>query len=319
MLKVYESQDEKLVELENIGVKGSWICLINPTQEEKEKVSLETGVPLDFLEYPLDEEESSRIEFGEKEILIIIKIPVVRGEAYDTVPLGIIITEDLVITVCLENNMITEELGLSRVKGFYTFKKTRFLLHILYHTSTLYLRYLRQIDKKSEVIRLKLQRSTRNEELIQLLDLGKSLVYFTTSLRSNEIVMEKLLKSYLLKEPDLEKQASLIKMYEEDKELLEEVITENKQAIEMGDIYTSILNSTMDAFASVISNNLNIVMKFLTAVTIVLMIPTAVASFYGMNVSLPGQHSPHAFGGILAVSALLSLITVMIFRKKHMF
>ena len=146
------------------------------------------------------------------------------------------------------------------------------------------------------------------------------MVYFTTSLRANEIVMEKLLKSHLTKDSELaEVHPHLIKMYEEDEELLEDVITENKQAIEMGEIYAQILSNTMDAFASVISNNLNIVMKFLTSVTIVLMIPTMLASFYGMNVRLPFQQTPFTFMGIIVVSVVLSLIIVMAFRKRHMF
>ncbi len=315
--KTFLSQNERLDEVDALRQKGSWVYLVNPTREERERVSQAAGIPQDFLEYPLDEEESSRIEFSDEGILVIIKIPVTRGEAYDTIPLGIIITDDLILTVCLEDGMLLQELG--RIRGFYTFKRTRFLLHTLYVTSMLYLRYLRQIDRRSETIRCELQRSTRNEELIRLLDLGKSLVYFTTSLKANQIVMEKLLRSHLLLEPGLEVQTRFIKMYEEDRELLEDVITENKQAIEMGDIYTTILNSTMDAFASVISNNLNIVMKFLTVFTIVLAIPTMVASFYGMNVPLPGQDSPLAFIGILASSGLLAFLGVMFLRKKGMF
>jgi len=316
VLKVYVSTEAGLAEQSTVTLrKGSWINLVAPTQEEKEQISRDVGIPLDFLEYPLDEEEIPRIEFDDHGVLVIIRVPVVRGAAYDTLSLGVIITEDVVITVCLEDNPVITELLSGKVRGFYTFKRTRFLLQILFNASTLYLRYLRQIDRKSENIRARLEYSTRNRELIDLLDLGKSLVYFTTSLRSNQIVMEKLMRSYLIVSDD---QGKLIKMYEEDRELLEDVITENKQAIEMGEIYTSILNSTMDAFASVISNNLNIVMKFLTVVTIVLMVPTTVASFYGMNVPLPGQHSPHAFVIALIVSALISLTVVVTFRWRRM-
>lgn len=316
MLKIYQSTDRGLITLDALPIKGSWLHLVNPSSEERERVSQATGVPLDFLEYPLDEEEIPRIEFSDTCVLVIIKIPVVHGTVYDCIPLGIIVSDELVTTVCLEENAVTEELCSGQVKGFYTFKRTRFLLYVLYKAAVLYLRYLRQIDKKSEEIRAKLRRSTGNEEVISLLDLGKSLVYFTTSLRSNGIVMEKLLKSYLGQGAEPSEQTRFLKMYAEDMELLEDVITENKQAIEMGDVYTSILNTTMD---SLISNNLNIVMKFLTAVTIILMIPTMVASFYGMNVPLPGQHSPHAFAGTLIVSAALTLLTVFIFRQRHMF
>jgi magnesium transporter len=320
MFKVYKSIDDMLFESDVLGEKGSWVNLINPTKEEMQLVARQIGLPLDFLEYPLDEEESPRIEAEEGCVMIIIRVPVIRGDVYDAIPLGIIITENVIITVCLEITVILDEFSPSRTKGFYTFKKTRFLLQIFYKTALNYLRYLRQIDKRSEEIQQRLHRSTKNEELINLLSLGKSLVYFTTSLRANEIVMEKLLKSHLIKDSELaEVHPQLIKMYEEDEELLEDVITENKQAIEMGEIYAQILNNTMDAFASVISNNLNIVMKFLTSVTIVLMIPTMLASFYGMNVRLPYQQTPFAFMGIVIVSIILSLIIVMAFRKRHMF
>ena len=320
MLQIYKSVGETLTETGLLGEKGSWVNMVNPTREETVEVAQKIGIPQDFLEYPLDEEETSRIEVEEGCVLVIIRVPVIRGDVYDTLPLGIVITENVIITICLENIAILNEFCAFRMKGFYTFKKTRFLLQILYKAALYYLRYLRQIDKRSEEIQQKLHRSMRNEEVIKLLSLEKSLVYFTTSLRANEIVMEKLLKSHLAKDPEpLPVDARLIKMYEEDEDLLEDVITENKQAIEMSDIYAQILSSTMDAYASVISNNLNMVMKFLTAVTIVLMIPTMLASFYGMNVSLPFQHSPAAFAGIVVLSLVFSLAVVLVFRKRNMF
>jgi len=320
MLKVYKSVGETLVETGVLSEKGNWINLVNPTREEIQQVALQIGLPLDFLEYPLDEEETSRIEVEEGCVLIIIRVPIIRDDLYDTIPLGIIVTENIIVTVCLENIAILSDFYSSRMKGFYTFKKTRFLLQILYKTALHYLRHLRQIDKRSEEIQQRLHRSTRNEELIKLLSLEKSLVYFTTSLRANGIVMDKLLKFHLAKDPEpLEVDARLIKMYEEDEDLLEDVITENKQALEMSEIYAQILSSTMDAYASVISNNLNMIMKFLTSVTIVLMIPTMLASFYGMNVDLPFQGSAGAFAGIVVVSIVLSLVIVLIFRKRNMF
>jgi magnesium transporter len=324
MLKAYRSVGEALVETGVLSEKGNWLNLVNPTREEIRQVALQVALPLDFLEYPLDEEETSRIEVEEGCVLIIIRVPIIRDDFYDTIPLGIIVTENILVTVCLENIIVLSEFYSSRMKGFYTFKKTRFLLQILYKTALHYLRYLRQIDKRSEEIQQKLHRSTRNEELIKLLSMEKSLVYFTTSLRANGIVMDKLLKFHLAKDlakdlEPLEVDARLIKMYEEDEDLLEDVITENKQALEMSEIYAQILSSTMDAYASVISNNLNMIMKFLTSVTIVLMIPTMLASFYGMNVNLPFQHSLWAFAGIVVVSLVLSLVIVLIFRKRNMF
>jgi len=196
------------------------------------------------------------------------------------------------------------------VRDFHTYMKTRFILQILYKNASLYLQYLRIIDKKSGVVEEKLHKSTKNRELIELLQLEKSLVYFTTSLRSNEMVLEKLMRN------------EKIKKYPEDTELLEDVIVENKQAIEMANIYSGILSGTMDAFASVISNNLNIVMKFLATITIVMSIPTMVASFYGMNVNsigMPFADNPHGFIIVLGLTLALTLIVAWIFSKKDLF
>ncbi len=224
--------------------------------------------------------------------------------------MAIITTRDVLITVCLEETPILSAFMDGRVRDFHTFMKTRFILQILYKNATQYLQYLRIIDKKSEVIENKLHQAQKNEELIELLELQKSLVYFTTSLRSNEVVLERLLK--------LDK----IKKYPEDTDLLEDVIIENKQAMEMTSIYNGILSGTMDTFASVISNNLNIVMKFLATVTIVLSIPTMVASFYGMNVlpkGMPFADSPYGFWIVLGFAVALSLIVAYIFNKKDLF
>ncbi|MHB1421124.1 MAG: magnesium transporter CorA family protein [Bacillota bacterium] len=320
MINVYKSAGEELLPVERLGDKGSWINLVAPSDEELLQVSNILKVSIDLLRYPLDEEETSRIEFDEGQVLIIIKVPVIKGSTYDTIPLGIILLEETFITICLEKHELLEEFFSSKPRSFYTYKKTRFLLQILFKTAIQYLKYLRQIDKVSGDIEQQLHMSTRNEELIKLLNLQKSLVYFTTSLKSNQIVLDKLLRYSFSKDSRFQNQNySILKMYEEDEDLLEDVITENKQAIEMGDIYTSILSNTMDAFASVISNNLNIVMKFLTSITIVLSIPVIVASLYGMNVHLPFERSPFAFTGILIVSMMLSLLTALLFVKRKMF
>lgn len=195
-----------------------------------------------------------------------------------------------------------------RVREFYTFKKTRFVFQILYRNAVSYLRYLRIIDRKSDQIEEKLHISQKNSELIELLELEKSLVYFTTSLRSNEVVLEKLLRT------------EKVRKYPEDEDLLEDVIIENKQAIEMANIYSGILSGMMDAFASVISNNLNIVMKFLATVTIVLSIPTMIASFFGMNFdNIPLGHSPWGFFTIIVLTLLISGVVALLFRKKDLF
>ena len=212
------------------------------------------------------------------------------------------------ITVCLQDTPILEAYIKGRIRNFHTYMKTRFILQILYRNASLFLQYLRVIDKKSEVIERKLHQSQKNKELIELLELEKSLVYFTTSLRGNEMVLEKLLKS------------ERIKKYPDDEDLLEDVIVENKQAIEMAGIYSGILSGTMDAFASVISNNQNLVMKTLAAITIVMSIPNIIAGFFGMNVSdIPLSRMPYAFLIICVITLAIVGIAVYILKRKDMF
>lgn len=323
MLKVYRTVNDKLLELDassDVYEKGSWLCLISPTDEELQKVSEQTGIFHDLLKDPLDDEERPRIELEPGQILIIIKIPVTRradgSDYYDAIPLGIIVTKDYLVTVCLDDNPIFCEL--LRDSMLYTFKKTRFLLMVLIKTAALYLFYLRQLDKRSTELQQRLSHSMENQALLDILEIQKSLVYFTTSLRANGIVMEKLTRTQLIK-ADEAPASMLIKMYPEDEDLLEDAITENKQAMEMSTIYSSILTGAMDAYASIISNNQNMVMKFLTSVTIVLSLPTIVASIYGMNVALPFQHSPWAFMGIMAVTLGLSGLASYVLARWRLF
>ena len=227
---------------------------------------------------------------------------------YDTYPLAIIHTEKQLITVCLKNSKILTDFANEKVKSFYTFKKSRFTLQILNRISTYYLLYLRQIDKKSLMIEKRLHKSMKNRELIQLHSLEKSLVYFSTSLKANEITLEKMLK------------LELMQKYEEDKDVLEDVIIENKQAIEMTEIYSNILASTMDFFASVISNNLNIVMKVLASVTILMAIPTIMSGIYGMNISpLPFAENPHSFSIVMGMTFGICAVVAFVLYKKDMF
>ena len=209
------------------------------------------------------------------------------------------------MTICLKQIDLVQDFITGKVKTFYTFKKTRFILQLLYKNASYYLQYLRSIDKAGNRIEQELSKSMRNKELIQLLELEKSLVYFTTSLRANEMVLEKMMRM------------ENIKQYPEDKDLLEDVIIENKQAMEMASIYSSILSETRDAFASVISNNLNIVMKTLTSLTIILSIPTMIFSLFGMNVPLPFMHDPKALNYILLGCVVLIIMgSIVMFRKK---
>ena len=313
MIRIFKTEDGAMHEKEEMQ-PGCWIALTNPTASEIIDIADAYQIDPDHLKAPLDEEERSRIEVEEEYTLVLVDIPSIEERSgkdwFVTIPLAIIMTNDVLITVCLEETPVLTSFMDGRVRDFHTFMKTRFILQILYKNATQYLQYLRIIDKKSEVIERKLHQSQKNEELIELLELEKSLVYFTTSLRSNEVVLEKLLRT------------EKIKKYPEDTDLLEDVIVENKQAIEMAGIYSGILSGTMDAFASVISNNLNIVMKFLATVTIVMSITTMVASFYGMNVNsrgMPFANHPYGFVIVLGFALALSLLVAYIFNKKDLF
>ena len=313
MIKIFRTIDGHIHQL-NEASEGCWVVLANPTATEILETANKYHIDQDDLRAPLDEEERSRIEVEDNYTLILVDIPVIeeRNEKdwFGTVPLGIIISEDMIFTVCLEETPVLDAFMDGRVRNFFTYKKTRFILQILYRNASMYLHYLRIMDKKSEVMEQKLHGSPKNQEIIELLEMQKSLVYFTTSLRVNEVVLEKLLK------------VESIKKYPEDTDLLEDVITENKQAIEMAHVYTGILNSMMDTFSSVISNNVNGVMKFLTTITIVMAIPTMVFSAYGMNLNLSGipfSASHDGFLIVILISLALSLVVALICSKKDLF
>ena len=293
---------------------GCWIALTNPTATEIFEISEQFQIEVDDLRAPLVEEERSRIDVEDDYTLILVDVPMIEErndkDWYGTIPLGIIVTDKMIFTICLEDTQVLTRFMEGRVRNFFTYMKTRFILQILYRNASMYLRYLRIIDKKSEQVEEKLHLSPRNQELIELLELEKSLVYFTTSLRSNEAVLEKLIK------------VESIKKYPEDTELLEDVIIENTQAIEMANIYSGILRSMMDAFASVISNNLNDVMKILSVITIVMSIPTIIFSAYGMNLNaagMPFSGTQWGFLIVILISIALSVIAAIVLSKKKYF
>lgn len=310
MIRIFKTFEDGMRVLD-APEKDCWISLVKPTEEELNETAQRYGIDVDDLRAALDEEERSRIDAEDGYTLILVDIPSIENrngrDWYVTEPLGIVLTKEAIITVCLEDSPILSAMKLKRSREFHTHMKTRFVLQILYRNATLYLQYLRVIDKKSEEVERKLHDSTQNRELIELLELEKSLVYFTTSLRANEVVLEKLMK------------LDNVKKYPEDTDLLEDVIVENRQAIEMANIYSGILSGMMDAFASVISNNLNIVMKFLAVVTIVLSVPTMIFSAYGMNVNMNGMpfaNQPYGFALILLISILLSVIVAIYFIRR---
>jgi magnesium transporter len=311
MLEIFKTAETgELAKLEQFE-KGCWINLFAPTVEEIRRVETELNILPSFIRDPLDDEEKPHLDVEDDQVLIVVDIPYVYEEdgtqIYETMPMGIVITDDYIITVSFRKNDIIETIKRNRLKELFTYKHTRFTFQILFVASKEFLRYLRLIDKKTDDAERTLRKAMRNKELFMLLQLEKSLVFFTTSLKSNEMVMERLLRGKGLKK------------YEEDQDLLEDVIIENKQAIEMANIYSSILSSMMGTFASVISNNLNMVMKFLAAMTIVLSIPTLIASVWGMNVGVPWEGNIMGFVYVGAISAVLTGGAFFLLWKKDMF
>ncbi len=312
MLKMYNTDLETNVTTETKEFKkGNWINMVSPTEEEISKVCKNVKISEDFIKYALDYEEKARIDIEEDEhtILFIIDVPVIEKEngnkVYSTMPIGIIfVRDDYFITVSLTKNNIID--NLEKNKNVVTYKKSRLLLQIFYSNAERFLTLLKRLNKESEVAESVLKHSMKNKELLKLLSLKKSLVYFTTSLKSNEVVMEKTLRG------------NLIKLYEEDEDILDDAIIENKQAIEMSKIYSDILTGTLDAYASIISNNLNGVMQFLTSITIILAIPTMISSYWGMNVQVPLQNNPYGFVMIVMFSILVGIIATLWLKRKGM-
>lgn len=293
--------------------KGNWINMIAPTESEIKTTCEKVQIQEDFIRYALDSEEKARIDVEDEDntILFIVDVPIREKEGdnmiYSTMPIGIIfVRDDYFITVSLKQNPIIQDITKGKMKNIITYKKSRFLLQLLYANSSLYLTLLKKINKETEIAESVLKDSMKNKELLKLLSLEKSLVYFTTSLKSNEVVMEKTMRG------------KIIKLYEEDEDILEDAIIENKQAIEMAKIYSDILNGTMDAYASIISNNLNRVMKYLTSITIILAIPTMVASYWGMNVPVPLQDNSWGFPIIFLFSIIIAVIATLWLNKKDM-
>ncbi|WP_455598165.1 magnesium transporter CorA family protein [Cloacibacillus sp.] len=318
MLKITKTTESQLIELTPDRIEvGAWINLVRPSADELNVVEAITEAPQDFIRSALDPEESSRIEIEDNHILVLINVPINHDShvyEYDTIPLGIIITPDYIVTICQEYNDVIQNFSETRFRYFSTFKRTRLLFQILYRSAMLFLKDLRQMTHRSDQIEQDLRKSMKNEELFQLLDLQKGLTYYSMSLRSNKVVVERLLR--LCSNPQV---SHIIKFREEDEELLDDVHVEYDQAIEMAQIQTDVLAGMMDAFASVISNNLNIVMKFLASITIVMAIPTMVASFFGMNVPVPWEGDPMGFAIVSTVALGLTIVAIWALWKKRLF
>ncbi len=308
MLSIYKTTEQGLEKIEMIA-NGAWVNVVDPTPDEIEKL-VNWGMDMDYINYSLDQDEMPRLERDDDYTFILLRIPLHQPESdvpYMTVPIGIMILGNKIITVCRYDSDIFKVLANGKYRLLKTGKRYRLALYIFLETSARYLNLLREINRATELVEDKLQKSTRNREVLELLKYQKSLTYFATALRSNEVMMERVQRT------------QLFNYYEEDQDLLEDVLTENQQAIQMTTITTEILSSMMDAFASIISNNLNGVMKALAALTIVVSLPGTVAAFYGMNVVLPGESHPLAFLMVLAIAITLTSTTIFIFYKRDWF
>ena len=308
MLTIYKSSEQGVEQLESMA-NGTWVKAIDPTPEEVKKL-VDWGIDVDYINYSLDFDEMARMERDDDYTFILLRIPHSQPDAdvpFITIPLGIMIKGNTIVTICRYDKEIFKILANGKYRLLKTSKRYRFALYIFLETATRYLTHLREINRMTEVIEDQLQKSTRNREVLELLKYQKSLTYFATALRSNEVMMERIQRT------------QIFNYYEEDQDLLEDVLTENQQAIQMTSIATEILSGMMDAFASIISNNLNGVMKALAAITIIINVPAVVAAFYGMNVDLPGESHPLAFLTVIGISLALTALATFIFYKRDWF
>ncbi len=312
MISIFKTENSIIQELDNYE-SNIWIKMVSPSNEEASYISQRYGIDIDHVKAALDNDESARIEIEDDYTLILVDIPVNerRGEhnEYTTIPLGILLCEDAIITVCARETAILKPFTQKRMKDFSTKKRIRFLYQILYRNAVEYQVDLRKIDKKRTQIESHISEITEDTELIELHELESNLVYFATSLRSNGLILERLTRY------------TRIKQYPEDKELLEDVIIENKQAIEMTQIYRDIINGTRELMSTVINNRLNNVMKLLASITIVMAIPTIISGLYGMNVAtegIPLASSPWGFAIICGFTLLVCIIALIILRKRKM-
>ncbi|MBK9006224.1 MAG: magnesium transporter CorA family protein [Anaerolineae bacterium] len=309
MLTIYKTTEGGIEELKSME-NGAWVKAVDPTPEEIQQL-VQWGVDPDYINNSLDLDEMPRMERDDDYTFILIRIPHRQPESdipYTTIPLGIFIKGNMIVTICRYEKEMFQVLANRKYRLLKTGKRYRFALYIFLETATRYLTHLREINRKTETIEDQLQKSTRNREVLELLKYQKSLTYFATALRSNEVMMERVQRT------------QIFNYYEEDQDLLEDVLTENQQAIQMTSINAEILSSMMDAFASIISNNLNGVMKALAALTIIVSLPGTVAGFFGMNVMLPlSDGEPTAFLIVFGIALALTAVATFIFYKRDWF
>lgn len=312
MINIYRT-DDRIISEKDQYMAGAWVKLTAPTLEECAEISDRFHMDIADVRAALDDEESSRINLEDDYTLILVDIPSAEmrnnRHSYTTIPLGILIAEDVVITVCAEETAVLRSFVEQRVRDFSTKKQMRFTYQVLYNACMVYQSLLRSIDRKRTEIEERIDKNTEDVDLIDLHELESNLVYFATSLRANGVVLDRLTRYGRLRQ------------YSEDQELLEDVIIENRQAIEMTQIYRDIINGTRELMSTVINNRLNNVMKYLAAITIVMSIPTIISGLWGMNVGgkwMPFSSTPHGFAIICLITLLLCVFVMLWLRKKKM-
>ena len=311
MVRIFKTSNDGTLERLKKVEPNTWIDLVEPSELEIKDIVEQTGIPANLIIKLLDTDETARIEKEDDATLIVIDVPYIEDKKtknkYTTIPLGIITYKQYIVTISVKETEVINDIMDNRVKYVVTGKKSRFIIQILHRVASLYIKYLKiineEIEKKEKII----MKSTSNKELVQLMNIQKSLVFFVTSLKSNDIILDKLEKG------------SLVEFFEEDLDILEDAIIENKQGIETAIIYRDIVASMSETFTGIISNNLNEIMKFLAGITIVFSVPTMISSFMGMNVPLGElQTNENAFMFILSISFILSILIAYALKKKDM-
>lgn len=312
MLSIYRTDNRIISEIDHVE-DGCWIMLTAPTLEETSQISETCNIDLEDLRAALDDEESSRLSLEDNYSLILVDIPIreVRNnrETYTTIPLGIILLDNIIITICAQETAVLRTFTQQRVRDFSTKKQIRFMYQILYNACMVYQSLLRSIDSKRYEIEERIQQSMEDDDLILLHDLESNLVYFATSLRANGLTFDRITRY------------GRIKKYEEDQDLLEDLLIENKQAIEMTAIYREVIIGTRELLSAVINNQLNNAMKYLAAITIVMSIPDIISGLMGMNLDsrwMPFASMAHGFSAICAIILIICVVAMLVLKKRKM-
>ncbi|MDF2866231.1 MAG: magnesium transporter [Clostridia bacterium] len=300
--------------LENVSsiTKGVWINIVDPSSDEIQSIAHKLNLAENLLRYPLDIAEKAHIDTDEENVLIAIDVPITEykgtKKVYSTIPLGmILVRDDYFVTISQSRiDVINEVLTSVKMFDIYTDKKSRLVFQILYKVASDYIRYIGYISKDIDSFEKSMHKAMKNDELLSLLDFEKTMIYFNASIKANQTVLQKI------------NRGKYIKLYEEDEDILDDTIIENTQAMEMVQTYSEILNGIIDIFGTIVSNNLNTVMKFLTSITIIIAIPTMISSFIGMNVEFPFNTTTIGFYTVMGIAILSTIIATLWFKKKDM-